>query len=66
MKEYNNKTIAELNKLVASKREALRAFRFGNSGSKSKNVKEGRTIRKDIARMLTAASLQAKAAKAAK
>ncbi|MDB5259413.1 MAG: Ribosomal protein [Candidatus Taylorbacteria bacterium] len=54
MKEYTNKTAAELAKLVAEKRESLRSFRFGNAGSKSKNVKEGRTLRKDIARILTA------------
>lgn len=62
MEEYTNKTIAELNKLVAEKREALRLFRFGNSGSKSKNVKEGRTIRREIARILTAAHAQMKSA----
>lgn len=53
MKAYKDKTIPELTKLVLEKREALRAFHFGNAGSKSKNVKEGRTIRKDIARILT-------------
>jgi ribosomal protein L29 len=53
MKELLKKTDAELTKLVLEKREALRAFRFGISGSKVKNIKEGRTIRKEIARMLT-------------
>jgi ribosomal protein L29 len=44
----------ELAKLLADKREALRTFRFAVAGSKSKNVKEGATLKKDIARILTA------------
>jgi ribosomal protein L29 len=66
MKEYQNKTTAEINKIVSEKREELRKFRFGNAGSKSKNVKEGRTIRKDIARALTAMSLARLSAKTTK
>ena len=66
MKEFANKTPADLNKILADKREALRVFRFGNSSSKSKNVKEGRTIRKDIARILTALNAPAKALNTAK
>lgn len=54
MKDISNKTAADLAKLVASKGEELRAFRFGGAGAKTKNVKEGRNIRKDIARILTA------------
>jgi ribosomal protein L29 len=54
MKEIQNKTQADLSKMLSEKREALRIFRFGASGSKTKNVKEGRTIRKDIARIMTA------------
>lgn len=54
MNELKSKTPADLAKLVAEKREALRAFRFGGAGAKTKNVKEGRAIRKDIARILTA------------
>jgi len=38
---------------LTEKREALRNFRFGNAGSKSRNVKEGNVIRKEIARLLT-------------
>jgi ribosomal protein L29 len=53
IKDISNKTAADLNKMVAEKREALRVFRFGASGSKTKNVKQGREIRKDIARILT-------------
>ena len=54
MKEISNKTATDLNKMLIEKREALRIFRFGAAGAKTKNVKEGRAIRKDIARVLTA------------
>lgn len=52
-KEIKNKTYSDLTKLLAEKREALRVFRFGGAGAKTKNVKEGKLIRKDIARVLT-------------
>jgi len=45
--------IAQLEKEVADKREALRVFRFGGAGSRSRNVREGRTTRREIARLLT-------------
>lgn len=38
---------------LAKKREALRAFRNAGAGSRTKNVREGRATRKDIARILT-------------
>ena len=44
----------ELVKTLADKRDALRNFRFAMSGGKAKNVREGRELRKDIARVLTA------------
>ena len=50
LEKQNNK---DLQKMLAEKREALRDFRFGSSGSKTKNVKEGVNTRKDIARILT-------------
>ena len=53
LKDIAHKTEADLAKLVADKREALRAFRFGSAGAKAKNVKTGRTTRRDIARILT-------------
>ncbi|MBU6426751.1 50S ribosomal protein L29 [Patescibacteria group bacterium] len=52
-KEITNRTAADLAKMLAEKREALRVFRFGGAGAKTKNVKEGAAIRKDIARILT-------------
>ncbi len=53
MKEYKTTTEQDLNKLLNEKREALRGFRFTGAGGKVKNVKEGRTIRKEIAQILT-------------
>ncbi len=43
----------ELTKLVADKREEIRALRFSASGSKNRNVKLSRTLRKEVARALT-------------
>ncbi len=51
--ELKNKNAAEMHKLAHDKREELRAIRANLSGSKTKNVKEIATIRKDIARVLT-------------
>ena len=53
MKDIITKTPADLAKMLSEKRESLRLFRFGSAGAKSKNVKEGRMIRKDIARIMT-------------
>jgi ribosomal protein L29 len=53
MEELKKKTEIDLIELIAKKREDLRSFRFGSAGSRSKNVKEGRTIRKEIARAMT-------------
>ncbi len=58
MKEYKDKTPKDLNKLIAEKREGIRNFRFGSTGSKTKNVKLGRTLRKDIARIMTELTLR--------
>ncbi|MBU6431142.1 MAG: 50S ribosomal protein L29 [Patescibacteria group bacterium] len=53
MSEYKNKTEKEITKLLDEKREALRSFRFAISGSKTRNVREGRNGRKEIARLMT-------------
>jgi ribosomal protein L29 len=52
----------DLQKFVNEKREALRALRFSASGSKNKNVKQARTLRKEIARALTETSARKNAA----
>ncbi len=48
-----NHSVEDLNRLVAEKSEELRALRFSVAGSKNRNVKLGRTLRKNIARVLT-------------
>ncbi|KKW36030.1 50S ribosomal protein L29 [Candidatus Adlerbacteria bacterium RIFCSPHIGHO2_01_FULL_54_23] len=56
-------TQEDLNKLVAQKREELRALRFAVAGSKNRNVKLARVLRKEIARALTRLSLNARTPK---
>jgi len=53
IKELKEKTEIELKNLLRDKREALRKFRFEMGHGKVKNTKEGREIKKDIARILT-------------
>ncbi len=53
MKDLQQKTPEDLRHLLDEKREALRAFRFGTSGSKTRDVKAGRNLKGDIARILT-------------
>jgi ribosomal protein L29 len=50
---YKDKPKQDLVKALGEKRETFRKLRFGNAGSKSRNVKEGRGLRKDIARIMT-------------
>jgi ribosomal protein L29 len=54
MKELIKKTNTELQKLLEEKRKALSDFKFQIAGSKIKNVREGRKIKKEIAQILTA------------
>jgi len=51
--DLKNKSKTELTKLLTEKRVALKDFRFGVAGSKIRNMKEGMSLRKDIARILT-------------
>jgi ribosomal protein L29 len=53
MAELTTWTLEDLQKDVASKREALRSFRFSETGTRTRNVKEGQNLRKEIARLLT-------------
>lgn len=53
MKELINKTEDELKQLLKEKQEALRVFRFAMSGSKTKNLKEGQNLKKQIAKIMT-------------
>jgi len=53
IKGLREKTEIELNLLLADKREALRKYRFEMMHGKTKNTKEARELRKDIARIHT-------------
>jgi ribosomal protein L29 len=53
MNTFKNNTEKELVNLISEKRAALHTFRFGIAGSKTRNVKEGKTLKKDIARIMT-------------
>lgn len=52
--DYKNKDKALLTRELGETQEKLRLFRFGGAGSQSKNVKEGMTLRRTIARIKTA------------
>ncbi len=49
--DVRKKNDADLSKLLAELQEELRAFRFGMSGGRTKNVRKARTLRADIARV---------------
>ncbi|MEY4747621.1 MAG: hypothetical protein RLZZ416_670 [Candidatus Parcubacteria bacterium] len=53
MNDFSKQDIPELRKLVADKREALRVSRFGGAGTRARNTREGRNLRKEIAQILT-------------
>lgn len=51
--EFDGKSLESLQKTIADKREALRVFRFEGEGSRRRNVREARNLRRDIARIMT-------------
>lgn len=53
MKDIRKKTDLELHNLLFEKGEALRSFRFALAGSRTRNVKEGRALKKERARIAT-------------
>ncbi len=53
MADFKKHSVEDLHKEIAKMRESLRTFRFGSAGSRSRNTREGRGLRKDIARLLT-------------
>ena len=53
MADLKQQSVEQLDSAVREKREALRVFRFGGAGSRSRNVREGRDLRREIARLLT-------------
>jgi ribosomal protein L29 len=56
-KEKLKNNSGDLMKQLSEKRLHLREIRFGKAGSKSKNVKEQKMIKKDVARILTQINL---------
>ncbi len=53
LKEFRKKSTNELEKELTEKTKALHDFRFGNSTNKSKNVKLGKNLKKEIAQIHT-------------
>lgn len=53
MKDIKGKADKELIKFVSEKREELRHFRFGVAGAGTRDVKQAKTAKKEIARALT-------------
>jgi len=53
MKDLNKKTENEIQKEIKDKKAEIRQFRFDLSGSKTRNVKLGKSLRKDVARLAT-------------
>ncbi len=58
MKDFTNKSEKELAKLLVEKKKALQTFRFNITGSKIKNMKEARGLRKEVARIKTAQNMK--------
>jgi len=52
-KDIKTKNDTDLGKLIAEKGEALRAFHFNEAGSRTRNVRAARGLRKTVARALT-------------
>ena len=63
MADITSKSVDSLQVELAEKRESLRVYRFGGAGSRSRDVKGGRGIRKEIARILTELNSRIKASK---
>ena len=53
MAKLSDKSIESLQGELNSARESLRTFRYASAGSRTKNVREGRETRRNIARLLT-------------
>lgn len=50
---YKDKSQQDLIKALGERRKDFRKLKFGNTGSKTRNVKEGASIKRDIARIMT-------------
>ena len=60
-KEIQKKDDKALVELVKEKREAIRDFRFQNTGSATRNVRQVRADKKEVARALTELNARKKA-----
>jgi len=56
MKDINKKSDADIVKDIRERKEALRQFRFDLAGSKTRNVKLGQKLRKEVAALMTEAN----------
>lgn len=59
MKDLGKKSAKDLAKLLAEKREEVRAFRFNVAGAGTRDVRSVRAAKRDIARILTEANRRA-------
>ena len=59
-KDIQKKDDKSLVEFVKEKREAVRSFRFSNSGSATRNVRQVREDKKEIARALTELNVRQK------
>ena len=66
MSDFKSQSDVNLRESLATKRDELRQFRQGTAGSRTRDVKAGRTLRKDIARILTELTARRKVAPTAK
>ena len=60
-KDMQKKDDKALMELIKEKRDALRTFRFSNAGSSTRNVRQARADKKEIARALTHLNERARA-----
>ena len=51
--DLKKKSETELKKLLVEQRNTLHNFRFGIAGTNVRNIKEGRDVKRGIARILT-------------
>lgn len=58
--DIKGKSKIELMKTLKEKRDAFQAFKYELSGGKVKDLKKGRNIRKEIARVMTELTIVAK------
>lgn len=61
MKTFQKKSDSDLLKDLASTKKSIREFRFGVAGSKVKNIKEARNLRRYAAQILTEIAVRSNA-----